>query len=287
MSTRGFVDKRKIRDERAKKAVALAMKNRWEDAAAVNRSIIREFPNDIEAYNRLGKALSELGRNREARQAFRFVLQRSPNNSIAKKNLSRLTKLADADEPRAISRASRNPHTFIEESGKAGVTLLTKLAPPDVLLKLTPGDLVHLHTGPRGLSVTDESGAYLGEVEQKVGKRIARLILGGNRYEATVTSVEEGELAIIIRETYRSAAQAGFVSFPSRGGVDYRVNMAAASVGYGVGIRERELAVAETVAVKDWSSDDTEPGDDEAFTPVIHRIINSPGEDDEDDVGLF
>ena len=283
MSTRGFVDRRKIRDERARKAVALAMRNRWEDAATVNRSIIREFPNDIEAYNRLGKALSELGRNREARQAFQYVLQYSPNNSIAKKNLSRLTKLADADTPRANARASRNPHTFIEESGKAGVTLLTKLATPDVLLKLTPGDLVQLRTGSRGLSVGDESGTYLGEVEQKIGKRIARLILGGNQYEATVTSVEERELAIIIRETYRSSAQAGIVSFPSRGGGDYRVNLSGAVMGYGVEGRDRETAVAEPVAVKDWSNDDTEPGDDEAFTPVIHRIINSPGEDEDDE----
>ena len=285
MSTRELVDKRKIRDERARKAVALAMKNRWEDAATVNRSIIREFPNDIEAYNRLGKALSELGRNREARQAFQFVLHHSPNNSIAKKNLSRLTKLADADAPRAVSRASRNPHTFIEDSGKAGVTVLTKLAPPGVLLKLTPGDVVQLHTGPKGLSVTDESGANLGEVEQKIGKRIARLIMGGNRYEATVTSVEERELAIIIRETYRSSAQAGIVSFPSRGGADNRVTAGAVAT-YGVGGRDRDRAVPEAVAVKDWSNDDTEPGDDEAFTPVIHRIINSPG-DDEDDEEIF
>ncbi len=28
-------------------------------------------------------------------------------------------------------------------------------------------------------------------------------------------------------------------------------------------------------AVKDWSDDDTEPGDDDAFTPVIHRIISA------------
>ena len=38
--------------------------------------------------------------------------------------------------------------------------------------------------------------------------------------------------------------------------------------------------------VKDWSNDDTEPGDDDAFGPVIHRIIgNTPGDDEisEDD----
>ena len=101
-----------------------------------------------------------------------------------------------------------------------------------------------------------------------------------------MTSVEERELAIIIRETYRSASQAGIVSFRSRGGGDYRVNLPGAAMGYEVGGRDREMAVAETVAVKDWSSDDTEPGDDEAFTPVVHRIVNSLGED-EDDGNVF
>tara|TARA_B100000809_G_scaffold220391_1_gene228100 strand:- start:430 stop:597 length:168 start_codon:yes stop_codon:yes gene_type:complete len=33
--------------------------------------------------------------------------------------------------------------------------------------------------------------------------------------------------------------------------------------------------------LKDWSNDDTEPGDDDAFGPVIHRIIgNNPRDDD-------
>ena len=27
--------------------------------------------------------------------------------------------------------------------------------------------------------------------------------------------------------------------------------------------------------VKDWSDDDTEPGDDDAYTPVFHRIIKA------------
>ena len=139
----------KIKNDRAKKAVALAMNNRWEEAVAVNQTIARDFPEDIGAYNRLGKALSELGRNKEAQEAFRSVLKRSPNNSIAKKNLSRLMKLSDADAPRAARTASRRSQTFIEESGNAGVTSLIKLAPPDALVKLTPGDMVRLE--PAGI----------------------------------------------------------------------------------------------------------------------------------------
>ena len=283
MSTRAFEDREKVRKDLAKRAVALAMNSRWEQATSVNRSIVKEFPEDLEAYNRLGKALSELGRNREARAAFQSVLERSPNNSIAKKNLSRLTKLADDAAPRVARRASRSAHTFIEESGKAGVTTLTKPASPSVLLGLTPGDIVQLNVSGRALRVTDESGAYIGQVEPKVGSRIARLIEGGNRYEATVTSTEDRRVDIIIREMYKSPPQWGMVSFPSRGGTGYGAYLPSQVMGYEVGDDEVELPATEKIAVKDWSDDDTEPGDDDAFSPVIHRIINSPGDDMNDD----
>ncbi len=274
MSARGLDEK--IKMDRVKKAVALATKNRWEEAAAVNQTIVRDFPEDIGSYNRLGKALSELGRNREAREAFRSVLKRSPNNSIARKNLSRLMKLADVNPPRVSKTTARRSYAFIEESGNAGVTSLIKLAPAETLLKLTPGDIVQLQASGSGLSVRDESGEYIGQVEPRAGTRIARLARGGNLYEAAVTSVEESELAIIIRETYKTPAQSGIVSFPLRGGADYRVYAPSAVMGYEVGDGEEEELELAAVAVKDWSSDDTEPGDDEAFAPVIHRIINSP-----------
>jgi hypothetical protein len=283
MNGRGFEDRDKYRKDLGKRAVALAMHGKWEQAASVNRTIVREFPDDLEAYNRLGKALSELGRNREAKAAFETVLQRSRNNSIAKKNFARLTKLADDASPRVTKRASRSVHAFIEESGKAGVTTLTKPAPTNVLLELTPGDLVQLSVTGRALTVTDESGAYIGQVEPRVGSRIARLIKGGNRYEATVTSAGDQRLDIIIRETYKSPSQMGVVSFPLRGSAVYGGYLPSQAVAYDAGDDEMEIPVAEKVAVKDWSNDDTEPGDDEAFSPVIHRIINSPGEDMNDD----
>ena len=283
MNARGFEDREKIRKDRAKRAVALAMHGRWEQAATMNRSIVRDFPDDLEAYNRLGKALSELGRNRDAKAAFESVLQRSPNNSIAKKNLARLTKLSDDVSPRVAKRPSRSVHAFIEESGKAGVTTLTKPAPTSVLLELTPGDLVNLSVTGRALTVTDESGAYIGQVEPRVGSRIARLIKGGNRYEATVTSADDQRLDVIIRETYKSPSQLGIVSFPLRGSAEYGGYLPSQTMAYDAGDDEMEIPVAEKIAVKDWSNDDSEPGDDEAFSPVIHRIINSPGDDMDDD----
>ena len=45
-------DRQKLRKDRAKKAVALAMQSRWTDAVVANESMLIDFPDDLEAYNR-------------------------------------------------------------------------------------------------------------------------------------------------------------------------------------------------------------------------------------------
>ena len=269
------MDKQRVRKDKAKRAIALAMQNRWSEAVSANQSIIREFPEDLEAHNRLGKALAELGRNREAIEAFRRALKISSNNTIATKNLTRLMQLDD-EAPKPCPTGGAAPKVFIEESGKAGVTTLLNLASSKMLLKLAPGHLVQLSLEGGTLKINGPSDEYVGQVEPRLASRLVRLIKGGNRYEATVTSAGERELSVIIREVYQHPSQAGTVSFPSRGGTDYRIYLPSTLVGLESG--EEEAQEKEPVAVKDWSDDDTEPGDDEAFSPVLHRIIQADDE---------
>lgn len=281
MNSNRTIDREKIRKDRAKKAVALAMENRWEDAIAVNQSVLKDFPEDLEAFNRLGRAFSEVGRNAEAIEAFEKALALSPHNTIARKNLDRLARLGDAEgsvSPFASSTKAV-PRDFIEESGKSGVTSLLNLAPPQTLVKLAPGHIVQLELETNNLNVKNAAGDLVGRVEPKMASRLIRLMNGGNKYEANVTSAGVQELLIIIRETYKHPAQAGIVSFPSRGGADYRMYMPNAGGDFD---DDGDEALTGPMA-KDWSDDDTEPGDDEAFTPVFHRIINSSDENSDDD----
>jgi hypothetical protein len=67
------------------------------------------------------------------------------------------------------------------------------------------------------LSVKNEAGELLGVVESRHGQRLTRLMAGGNKYAASVTSSSEESLAIIIREIYQHPKQAGQLSFPSKG----------------------------------------------------------------------
>ena len=258
------------------------MENRWEDAIAINESVLKHFPDDLEALNRLGKAFSELGRNAEAVEAFEKALALSPHNGIARKNLDRLARLGDAEgSGSAKAYGTRSaPRVFIEESGKSGLTSLLNLASPQALVKTAPGHAVLLEIENNKLNAKDAAGDPLGRVEPKLASRLIRLINGGNKYEATVTSTGAQDLSIIIRETYKHPSQAGIVSFPSRSSGDYRVYLPSAGLDYDDNDGEGE-ALAGPMA-KDWSDDDTEPGDDEAFTPVFHRIINA-SEDNSDD----
>src|SRR5690606_1162196 len=118
----------------------------WEAAVEANRQLLELGP-DIDACNRLGKALAELGRHAEALEAYEQALERDATNRIAQRNAERLRVLLAAEKPgkNGNGRPEKAPATlFIEEMGKTGRARLINLAPPRVLAPLSPGDAVEL-----------------------------------------------------------------------------------------------------------------------------------------------
>ena len=205
----------RVRRERAKEAIALAMENCWEEAAAINRSIIDLFPDDVEAHNRLGKALFEMGKFAEARSAFAKALQLSPSNAIAQKNLERLSLLKKEHQP--LKKAPKlGPEHFLEESGKTGTAVLEHPASREVVAKVTAGDGLALRTVDNKLVAETPDGEYLGQVPPRLAARLIRLVRGGNQYEAAVARLSGNEVTIIIREVFQHPSQEGITSFPSR-----------------------------------------------------------------------
>ncbi len=214
-------EKAKIRRQRTNEAIALAMQSQWDEAIAVNKSIIEIFPDDADAYNRLGKALTQLGRYAEARDAYSHALEIEPNNGIAKKNIDRLAHLREAEaEPRNGRQVSS--HLFIEETGKADVADLYRLAPRKVLVKIAAGDPVHLEAKGQSLTVESVDGEYIGEVEPRLGLRLIKLVQGGNRYTAAIVGVGEKGGKVMIKEVFQHPSQAGRPSFPARAADGFR-----------------------------------------------------------------
>lgn len=199
-------------------AIQSALESRWDDAVQMNRELLKIVQPNPETLNRLGKALSELGRYAEAKKTYSDALQLDPDNTIARKNVDRLSLLGDETPVGEGSPGERiDPHLFIEELGKTGVTSLVNLAPPAVLAKVNAGDQMHLSVDGHALLVQNARGETIGQVEPVLANRLIRFMAGGNQYVAAITELTEREVRIIIRETFQHPSQLGKVSFPALG----------------------------------------------------------------------
>ncbi len=200
----------------SKQAIALAMEGRWQEAVAANQSLIESFPDDVDAYNRLGRAYMELRKYSQSREAYGRALDLDPYNTIAEKNLRRLSHLGEAVAGSDGDPEKVEPRHFIEETGKAGVVTLFHLAPLKILAKIAAGDRVYLKIGGSNLVVENGHGEYLGRVGPKRGQRLVKLMEGGNEYTANIVSSAEGMVTVIIREVYQHPSQVAQLSFPTR-----------------------------------------------------------------------
>jgi hypothetical protein len=217
-------------ERHAKKAVGLALQGQWREAVAANKSILERFPDDVETCNRLGRALMEIGEYSEARKTYERTLELDGFNSIAKKNLNRLSLMGK----RAAKASARKAGTrkadvrkvvadiFVEETGRAKVVKLVSLAAREVVAKMAPGEEVAPYVEGQRLLVKNKEGDCLGEVEPKYGARLAKLAKAGNRYIAAVHSLSDKEMKVIVREVYQHPSQAGRPSFPLKDKQGYR-----------------------------------------------------------------
>ncbi len=114
----------KLGQRQSEEAVELAKLGCWEEAVVVNQGIIEATPGDVSAYNRLGKALVELGEIDKAIDAYNNSLKLEPTNSIARKNLARLRERLGIKEEdfsnvtkqvlQRVSESMIEPHVEVE-----------------------------------------------------------------------------------------------------------------------------------------------------------------------------
>jgi hypothetical protein len=267
-------DATRLKRQGADQAIQLALESKWEEAAALNRTILSAHPADVDAWNRLGKSLLELGRYREASDAYSKALELDPVNSIAKRNLERLTAVKDAEEPRRVEATAKVAQDlFIEEVGKSGVTVLPGI-PAEVLARMTAGDEVYLKPSDELITVENVQGDVLGNLEPKLALRLRRLMDGGNRYAAAVKSVSETDAELIIKEIYRDPSQTR-LSFPAVGGEGVRPYIKESLLRFAGDDEDEE--VEEVEETEDW---DAEP---EAETTVSFSSFQATIERDTED----
>ncbi len=278
----------KPRSQYAEDAVQLAIAGKWDEAVKLNKFIIENFGADEESQNRLGKALSELGKLKEAKASYEAALKINPMNSIAKKNAARINALLHQKEGLKVGGTRVDLNLFVEEMGKTVITTVDSPPSADICSKVAAGDVAELRVDGDGILSETSRGVRLGLLEAKLARRLTKFMRGGNRYQAGVTSCDGNTVKLIVRETYQDPHFAGKPSFPMKRKreVEFRPyakeSLLSREVEVFSGDEEEEEPLVEAAA-----SDDIEEGmhtvEDEGEALDFSEDADGDAEEDDDD----
>ena len=278
----------KPRSQYSEDAVQLAIQGKWDEAVKLNKFIIDSFGADEETQNRLGKALSELGKLKEAKASYEAALKINPMNSIAKKNAARINALLHQKEGLKVGGVKVDLNLFVEEMGKTVITTVD--APPnaDISTKVAAGDVAELKIEGDGIVAETSRGVKVGNLEAKLARRLIKFMRGGNRYQAGLTSVDGNSVKLIVRETYQDPRFAGKPSFPMRRKreVEFRPYAKESLINRDVETFTEDDEEGETMA-ETPATDDIEEGmhavEDEGETVDFSDDADADGDEDEDE----
>ena len=238
-------------------AVAFALNQDWRQAVDANVAVLRLGPNNIEALNRLAKALLELGELTEARDVIEVALRIGPANTIARRNRDRLERAeavtmptsseqangASPSEPvTAVSEAAAtydtqstvagpdsparhvySGHLLMNETGKSTIATLIDATDRTAVGHLSSGEALPLSREGNRLLLHSCRGEPVGRVHPRLAQRILSLMDAGNRYEAAFLRDHPAEgVQVIIGEVYQHPSQHGRPSFMSSGASGFR-----------------------------------------------------------------
>jgi hypothetical protein len=280
----------KPRSQYADDAVQLAIAGKWDEAVKLNRFIIENLGTDEETQNRLGKALSELGKLKEAKASYEAALKLNPMNTIAKKNAARINALLHQKEGLKVGGTRVDLNLFVEEMGKTVITTVDSPASVDICSKVAAGDVAELRIDGDGIFVETSRGVRLGTLEAKLARRLIKFMRGGNRYQAGVTSCDGNTVKLIVRETYQDPKFVGKPSFPMRRKreVEFRPYTKESLLSRGVEVFTEDEEEGETL-VETPASDDIEEGmhavEEEGDAVDFSEEADADAEDEDEDEG--
>lgn len=183
-------------------AIQTALEGNWQEAITINKSLVHENPEDIEALNRLALAYTIMGKLREAKSTYQKVLILDPLNPIALRNLKRLK-----DKGLNLTGGKLNSsinNKFLEEPGKTKVVELVNIAQPKIVEALRTGQSLELSIKRLKIFALEEQ-QYIGVLPDDIAKRLIKFIKNGCKYEAYVKSANQHKVTIFIKEIKKTS----------------------------------------------------------------------------------
>ena len=186
----------------------------WKSAATLNKALINEEPKDIDALNRLAYVFTIMGRIQDARSTYKKVLKIDVLNQIAIKNIKKLTEMGSKKTTKNLFSIKNVNNTFLEETGKTKIITLVNTAQPKIIALLTTGQPIVIAIKRSKIFVQNQDKQYLGVLPDDIGRRLIKLMKGGNTYEACIKSASEHKVCVFVKETKRVSKYKNQPSFP-------------------------------------------------------------------------
>jgi tetratricopeptide (TPR) repeat protein len=194
----------------AQQSIAAALEGSWEKAVTLNKEILKEDNKNVDALNRLARALSELGEISKAKKIAQQVIDLDPSNSIAIKALKKWTGIKSGD---VIPSKTSSPEVFLEEPGKTKMVSLLHLGCMSVIGKLDSGDEVMINDHCHRVAITTMDGKYIGRLPDDLSARLKKLISLGNVYKSYIKSIDPENVEVFLREVQRGKKAGDTASF--------------------------------------------------------------------------
>jgi tetratricopeptide (TPR) repeat protein len=191
-------------------AIQTALQGNWQEAVTLNKSLIQENPDDVDALNRLALAYTIIGKAKEAKSTYLKVLNLDPLNPIALRNLQKLKeKKPQQSNGNSVKQINNK---FLEEPGKTKVVELINIAQPKITENLRTGQSLELSI-KRLKIFASEGNQYIGVLPDDIARRLIKFIKAGCIYEAYVKSANVHKVTVFLKEIKKTTRLKDLPSF--------------------------------------------------------------------------
>jgi len=182
-------------------AIQTALKGNWEEAITLNKTLVEENPQDLDALNRLALAYTIVGKAKEAKSTYQKVINIDPLNAIALRNLKKL-KEKNGQTTNTNSLKQIN-NIFLEEPGKTKVVELINIAQPNITENLRTGQSLELSVKRLKIFVSEDK-QYIGVLPDDIARRLIKFIKAGCAYEAYVKVAGVHKVSVFVKEVKKA-----------------------------------------------------------------------------------
>lgn len=196
-------------------AVDAAINADWATAITINKKILHENSEDIDACLRLGFAFLQSNDLKEAQKYYKKALRIQPKNIIAMEHLEKIEILESKNKAKTTTKSKYDPDLFLELPGKTKTVHLVNLGQKEDLAGRNIGEEVLLKEKKRRLEVRSLENEYIGTLPDDISKRLIYFIQEGSEYKTYIKEIDMTDMVVFIKEESKGTKVRQYPSFPS------------------------------------------------------------------------